>query len=54
MYLTKKMADDLKLKLEAESQWGEGMTMRILFPKVDLSVTEDFSQKTSFDADRRK
>ena len=54
LYLTKKMADDLKLKLEAESQWGEGMTMRILFPKVDLSVTEDFSQKTSFDADRRK
>lgn len=34
LYLTKKMADDLNLKLEAESQWGEGMTIKILFPKV--------------------
>ena len=34
LYLTKRMADDLNLKLEAESQRGEGMTMRILFPKV--------------------
>lgn len=34
LYLTKKMADDLNLKLEAESQWGEGMTITIRFPKV--------------------
>ena len=34
LYLTKKMANDLNLKLEAESQWGEGITITILFPKV--------------------
>lgn len=40
LYLTKRMADDLNLKLEAESQWGEGMQMRILFPKVSLDADE--------------
>ncbi len=54
LYLTKKMADDLNLKLEAESQWGEGMMMRIFFPKVGLGATEDFYPKTSLDADKRK
>ncbi len=34
LYLTKRMADDLNLKLKAESQWGEGLQMRILFPKI--------------------
>lgn len=34
LYLTKKMADDLNLKLEAESQWGEGTKITIRFPKV--------------------
>lgn len=36
LYLTKKMADDLNLKLEAESKWGEGLTISIIFPKVNL------------------
>lgn len=35
LYLTKKMADDLNLKLEAESRWGEGLTISIIFPKVE-------------------
>ena len=35
LYLTKKMAGDLNLKLEAESQWGEGLTIAIVFPKVE-------------------
>ena len=34
LYLTKKMADDLNLKIEAESRWGEGVTISIAFPKV--------------------
>jgi signal transduction histidine kinase len=34
LYLTKKMADDLHLQLEAESQWGEGLSISIIFPKV--------------------
>lgn len=37
LYLSKKMADDLNLKLEAESRWGEGLTVSIIFPKVDLA-----------------
>lgn len=36
LYLTKKMADDLNLKLEAKSQWGEGMSVSIAFPKINL------------------
>ena len=36
LYLSKKMADDLNLKLEAESQWGAGLTILIVFPKVNL------------------
>jgi signal transduction histidine kinase len=34
LYLTRKMADDLNLKLEADSHWGDGMTISIVFPKV--------------------
>lgn len=34
LYLAKKMAHDLNLKLEAKSRWGEGMTILIVFPKV--------------------
>lgn len=34
LYLTKKMADDLNLQLEAESQWGKGFSISITFPKV--------------------
>lgn len=37
LYLTKKMVDDLNLKIEAESRWGEGgegVTISIAFPKV--------------------
>lgn len=45
LYLTKRMADELNLKLEAESQWGEGMTMRILFPKVSSNVDKKFPQE---------
>lgn len=33
LYLTKKMADDLNLRLEATSQWGKGFKMAIYFPK---------------------
>lgn len=34
LYLTKKMADDLGLQLEAESEWGRGFALSIYFPKV--------------------
>lgn len=33
LYLTKKMADDLNLRLEAFSRWGEGFCIEIVFPK---------------------
>ena len=33
LYLTKKMADDLNLRLEAASQWGKGFKIVIFFPK---------------------
>lgn len=36
LYLTKKMADDLNLQLEAESQWGEGFAISIIFPRVQF------------------
>ncbi len=32
LYLAKKMADDLNLHLEAESEWEKGFKMRIFFP----------------------
>lgn len=32
LYLTKRMADDLKLHLEVASQWGEGFKLSIIFP----------------------
>ncbi len=35
LYLTKKMADDLKLRLEASSKFGEGFKISIIFPKVE-------------------
>lgn len=35
LYLAGEIAKDLKLSLKAESKWGEGFTMRILFVKVD-------------------
>lgn len=34
LYLTKKMADDLHLTLETQSQWGKGFKILIGFPKV--------------------
>lgn len=37
LYLTKKMADDLNLQLEAESQWGKGLSIFIIFPRVRLN-----------------
>ncbi len=37
LYLTKKMADDLGLGLNAESQWGKGFTILISFPKVEMT-----------------
>lgn len=33
LYLTKKMSDDLNLRLEVTSQWGEGFKLSIIFPK---------------------
>lgn len=33
LYLTKKMADDLNLRVEAASQWGEGFKLSIIFPQ---------------------
>ncbi len=33
LYLTRKMADDLNLRLEAASQWGKGVQITIIFPK---------------------
>lgn len=37
LYLTKKMAGDLNLQLEAESQWGEGFSISIIFPRVQIN-----------------
>lgn len=34
LYLVKKMADDLNLRLEAASQWGKGFKIVIFFPKL--------------------
>lgn len=36
LYLTKKMADDLNLKLDVKSEWGRGLTIYISFPKVNM------------------
>ena len=36
LYLTRKMAYDLNLKLEAESRWEQGLTISVVFPKVAL------------------
>lgn len=33
LYLTKKMADDLSLRIEASSRWGQGFKIIIRFPK---------------------
>lgn len=33
LYLTKKMAGDLNLQLEAESEWGKGFSVSIRFPR---------------------
>lgn len=35
LYLTRKMADDLNLRLDADSRWGEGFSISIVFPRVD-------------------
>lgn len=34
LYLAKKMADDLKLKIDAQSEWGKGFEVVITFPVV--------------------
>ncbi len=34
LYLAKKMADDLKLKMDAHSQWGKGFEVVITFPVI--------------------
>lgn len=34
LYLAKKMADDLKLTLDAHSKWGEGCEISIAFPRI--------------------
>lgn len=34
LYLAKEIAGDLKLTLEADSRWGEGFVMKIIFPVV--------------------
>lgn len=36
LYLTKKMADDLNLYIEAVSEWNKGFAMYISFPEVDI------------------
>lgn len=36
LYLAKEMAKELKLSLDAESEWGKGFEIRILFPVVDV------------------
>ncbi len=37
LYLSKKMADDLNLKLDAASEWTKGFSISIIFPKVSAS-----------------
>lgn len=37
LYLVKKMADDLNLRLEAVSQWGKGFKIVIFFPKLGFN-----------------
>ena len=39
LYLTQRMADDLKLKLEAESEYGRYFRMAIRFPALTLERT---------------
>lgn len=34
LYLTKKMADDLMLSIDAKSEWGKGGELMIVFPEV--------------------
>ena len=38
LYLVKKMADDLNLRLEATSQWGKGFKIVIFFPKLGFKI----------------
>lgn len=35
LYFSKKMADDLNLRLEVQSEWGKGFALSICFPKVE-------------------
>ena len=35
LYLAREIAREMNLELEAESEWGEGFEMRIIFPVVD-------------------
>lgn len=35
LYLAKGIADDLNISLAAESQWGNGFEMKVIFPVVD-------------------
>ena len=35
LYLVRELAREMNLTLEAESEWGEGFEIRILFPRVD-------------------
>lgn len=37
LYLVKEIAHDLKLELEVESAWMQGVEMKIIFPKIDVS-----------------
>ena len=35
LFLVKKLCDDLRIDIEVESQRGEGLTIQLLFPKVN-------------------
>jgi signal transduction histidine kinase len=40
LYLAKEIAKDLKVSMEAVSQWGKGFEMRIVFPVVESSFND--------------
>ncbi len=39
LYLAKEIAKELRLSLEADSEWGKGFEMRIMFPVVGEEIS---------------
>jgi len=41
LYLSKKMADDLNIRLVVQSEWGNGFEMSIILPNIEKSKKDD-------------